>query len=193
MDFVRSHALRASVSGSPAISPVVYSRFGPGRGAYSALPRPIRSSQALPTPRSRMIGQRVFAVEARAEAVDLQRLGVHVAALVEEHGGGIARAARPFLAERRVDQRPLFPRPRHPRGTLRSRGRNPPAPPLRALAPTLRERPRRSGPAPDFGLVRRPSQKAPGGVAVRRSSLMKGRGTTFARFISLTYCSSRIA
>ena len=52
--------------------------------------------------------QRIFRIEPRADAVDLERFGAHLAALVEEHGGGIARPARPFLAERGVDQLPLF-------------------------------------------------------------------------------------
>src|SRR5690349_8071877 len=39
----------------------------------------------------------------------------------------------------------------------------------------------------------RHSQKSAGGLAVRRSSLIKGRGTILARFISFSYLNSRMA
>src|SRR3546814_9483397 len=44
--------------------------------------------------------QRVFPVEPRADAVHLQRAGIHFATLVEEHRSRVARAAGPRFAER---------------------------------------------------------------------------------------------
>src|SRR5689334_15601493 len=55
-------------------------------------------------------GQRVLRIEPRADAVDLQRLGVHLAALVEEHRRGIAGSPRPVLPEGCVDEGPVLGR-----------------------------------------------------------------------------------
>src|SRR5690606_28416533 len=73
--------------------------------------------------------QRVLMVEPRADAVDLERPGIHFATLVEEHRRRVAGAAGPFLAERRVDEPPLLRNFRIVRlfAVARHRLRSPPA------------------------------------------------------------------
>lgn len=127
-----------------------------GKRAYCA--QPMRFSQSLADAAVADDRQRVLVVEPGADAINFERLGIHLAAFEEEHGRRVAGAAGPHLAERRVDELPLL-------GGFRLHV---------------------------FRFARH-RQKSAGGLAVRRSSLIKGRGTTFAFFISFWYCNSRMA